>query len=84
MYPAAYPEAIAVAAVDSDLHHAELLEHRLATSTSSAPGVGIVVDVGQLADRVRVGERYVDGDAVRVGRRRARSSPRTRRFGATA
>ena len=66
MYPAAYPEAIAVAAVDSDLSHPSF-GNTGGYLDVSAPGVGIVSVVGQLADRLRRRERNLDGDALRVG-----------------
>ena len=66
MYPAAYPEAIAVAAVDTDLSHPSF-GNTGSYLDVSAPGVGIVSAWGSSTDRVRGRERHVDGDAVRVG-----------------
>ena len=70
MYPAAYPEAIAVAAVDSNLTHPAF-----GNTGSYLDVVGARrrhrVALGLVADRVRRRERHVDGDAVRVGRSRA-------------
>ena len=80
MYPAAYPEAIAVAAVDTDLSHPAF--------GNTGSYIDVVrtgrrhrVDVGLVADRLRRRERHLDGDAVRVGRSRAdhRREPDARR-----
>ena len=72
-YPAAYPEAIAVAAVDQLAAPRALLEHRRRTSTSRRPAICIWSTYGRSQRHaVRVDERNVDGDAVRVGRGRAR------------
>ena len=71
-YPAAYPEAVAVGAVDQSLHHARF------SNTGSyvdiaAPGDLDLVDVRPGSRAVRADERNVDGDAVRDGDRRARA-----------
>ena len=70
MYPAAYPEAIAVAAVDTNLSHPSFGNTGNYLDVS-APGVGIVSAVG-LVDRPRTRPR-----AARRWRRRTRR-PRPR------
>ena len=70
LYPAAFPETIAVGAVASNLSHASfsnhgsLRRHRRARRPHR-------LHVRAVTDRLRGHERHVDGDAVRVGRGRA-------------
>ena len=68
--PAAYPEAIAVAAINKNRQHAVVLEHRWLRRHRGARRLDLV-GVGIRSDAVRLGERNLDGDAVCRGRGRA-------------
>ena len=70
VYPGAYPEAIAVGAFQENLTRAPF------SNTGSYVDVERArqrhpLDVVDVADELRSGERDVDGDPVRVGRSRA-------------
>ena len=71
-YPAAYPEAVAVGAIDSNAAARALLEHRFLRRPRRA-GRPHLVDVRPGPRAVRADERNVDGDAVRDRDRGARA-----------
>ena len=72
-YPAAYPEAVAVAAIDQSLAPRARSRTPGSYVDIAAPGDSIWSTYGQGRDAVRADERNVDGDAVRDRDRRARA-----------